>query len=166
MKPRASMPTTASTEPGAKFSVSRSIEPANRCGSASTGVMSLNWMPGLGKSGTLRMACSISWAVTVGMMSVLFNFRFLEFLDHFAELSQRQVLDLAHAFAGDAKFLADFLQRFFRTAVETKAEAQNRRLTLVEMLDHVLQHVGDGFVFEVFVRGSAVLVLHHVGKII
>ena len=42
MKPRASMPTTASMLPGEKCSVSRSMAPANRRASASTGVMSLN----------------------------------------------------------------------------------------------------------------------------
>ena len=57
------MPTTASTVPGLKFGVSRSMQPAKSRASASTGVMSLNWMPGLGKSGMLRMARSISAGV-------------------------------------------------------------------------------------------------------
>src|SRR5471032_2491532 len=103
MNPRASMPTTASTEPGAKFTVSRSIVLANRRASARTGVMSLNWMPGLGKSGTLRMAAAISW----GMALFVGFFIGFEFLDHLAKFFQREILDLADAFAGDAEFHAD-----------------------------------------------------------
>src|ERR1017187_306146 len=123
MNPRASMPTTASTAPGWNFSVSRSIEPANSRASASTGVMSLNWMPGLGKSGTLRMAFSISRAVILvaGMALVLSFFRGFKFFNHFAELAQREVLDLPDALARDAEFRADLLQRFFRAAVKAEA---------------------------------------------
>src|SRR5450432_3786474 len=108
------MPMTASTEPGAKFCVSRSIEPANRRASASTGVMSLNWMPGLGKSGTLRMAASISVGVTFGINSSQLVFFLLQFLDHLAQFFEGEILDLADAFARDAEFYAEFLQRFFR----------------------------------------------------
>src|ERR1035437_5413878 len=113
MNPRAAMPTTASTVPGLKFSVSRSIEPANNRASASTGVMSLNWIPGLGKSGMLRMACSISLGVAVvwDMASVAFVFGAFEFFDHFAEFSQREILDLADALARDAEFPADQIGR-------------------------------------------------------
>src|ERR1035438_1499566 len=167
MNPRASMPTTASTEPGLNFSVSKSIAPAKRRASASTGVMSLNWMPGLGKSGMLRMACSISWVVAAGdMASVVFVFGAFEFFDHFAEFSQREILDLADALARDAEFPADFLERLFRAAVEAEAITQNRRFTRVEVLDHVLQHAGDGFVFQIFVGRRGVFVLDDVGKII
>src|SRR5208282_4925983 len=147
MKPRASMPTTASTEPGWNFSVSKSIAPANSRASASSGVMSLNWMPGCGKSGTLRMACSISLGVALGrgMASVVFGFGAFELFNHFAELSQREILDLADALARDAEFFADFLQRFFGAAVEAEAILQNSRFAFVEMLDHVPQHDEDGF---------------------
>ena len=62
------MPTTASTDPGLNPSVSKSMEPAKSRASARTGVMSLNWMPGLGKSGTLRMARSMSAGVMGGMV--------------------------------------------------------------------------------------------------
>src|SRR5271167_4534253 len=104
------MPMTASTEPGAKFCVSRSIEPANSRASASTGVMSLNWIPGLGKSGTLRMAAAISAGVTLGINLFLFDFFLLQFFNHLAEFSQREILDLPDALARDAEFHADFLQ--------------------------------------------------------
>src|ERR1039457_6779434 len=109
INPRASIPTTASPEPGWNFSVSSSIAPENNRASASTGVMSLNWMPGLGKSGMLRMACSISLGVAVvwDMASVAFVFGAFEFFDHFAKFSQREILDLADALARDAEFLAD-----------------------------------------------------------
>src|SRR5689334_16990211 len=101
MKPRASMPTTASTDPGENFSVSKSTAPVNSRASASTGVMSLNWMPALGKSGTLRMARSISEGVAAGGMgSVFLVFGVFELFDHLAELAQGEVLDLADAFAG------------------------------------------------------------------
>ena len=40
---------------------SASIEAAKAAGLLRTGVMSLNWMPGLGKSGTLRMQSQINW---------------------------------------------------------------------------------------------------------
>src|SRR5271154_4846741 len=123
MNPRASMPTTASTEPGLKFSVSRSIAPANSRASASTGVMSLNWIPGFGKSGTLRMARSISAGVTIELFILLFCA--FQFFDHLAELFQREILDLPDALARDAKFFADFLQSFFRAAVESKTKTQN-----------------------------------------
>src|ERR1039458_6783421 len=168
INPRASIPTTASTEPGLNFSVSKSIAPENNRASASTGVMSLNWMPGLGKSGMLRMACSISLGVAVvwDMASVVFFLGAFEFLDHFAEFSQREILDLADALARDAEFPADFLERLFRAAVEAEAVAQNGRFTRVEMLDHVLQHAGDGFVFQIFVGRGGVFILDDVGKII
>src|ERR1039458_8535431 len=168
INPRASIPTTASTEPGLNFSVSKSIALENNRASASTGVMSLNWMPGLGKSGMLRMACSISLGVAVvwDMASVAFVFGAFEFFDHFAEFSQREILDLADAFAGDAEFLADLLQGFFRAAVEAEAAAQNCRFARVEVLDHVLQHAGDGLVLQIFVGRGGIFILDDVGKII
>src|SRR5208282_5927255 len=169
MNPRASMPTTASTEPGLNFSVSRSIAPENSRASASTGVMSLNWMPGLGKSGTFRMACSISVGVTavvVGMVSAFLFFGAFEFFNHLPQLAQGEVLDLPDAFARDAEFHADFLQGFFRAAVEAEAVAQNRRFARIKMLDHVLQHVGDGLVLKIAVGRGGVFILDHVGKIV
>src|SRR5205814_10113273 len=118
MKPRASMPTTASTEPAGWCAVSRSTQPARSRASASTGVMSLNWMPGWGKSGMLRIARSKSAGVTL-VSSINFPgdrpgllFHGFEFLDHFAEFGQRDVLDLPDAFARHAEFLADLLQGF------------------------------------------------------
>ena len=89
-----------------------------------------------------------------------------EFFDHFAEFSQREILDLADALARDAEFLADFLQGFFRAAVEAEAVAQNGRFARVEVPDHVLQHAGDGFVFQIFVGRGGVFILDDVGKII
>src|ERR1017187_5279662 len=168
INPRASIPTTASMLPGENFAVSRSIAPENNRASASTGVMSLNWMPAWGKSGTLRMADSISWGVAAvwDMASDVFGFGTFEFFDHFAEFSQREILDLADALARDAEFLADLLQGFFRAPVEAEAVAQNCRFARVEVLDHVLQHAGDGFVFQIFVGRGGVFVLDDVGKII
>src|ERR1017187_6467247 len=104
MNPRASIPTTTSTDPGLKLAVSRSIEPANSRASASTGVMSLNWIPGFGKSGTLRMARSISFGVTAVVVGMVLIFLFLgafEFFNHLPQLAQGEVLDLPDAFAGD-----------------------------------------------------------------
>ena len=57
-----------------------------------------------------------------------------EFLDHFAQFRERDVLDLADAFAGDAEFLADFLERLFRSAIQAEAIAQDGRLPRVEVL--------------------------------
>src|SRR5271167_1995492 len=92
MNPRASMPTTASTMPGLKFPVSRLIVPANSRASARTGVMSLNWMPGLGKSGTLRMGRSISEGVGVWLMSGwVVRFRFVVAAELVAGLGAPQV---------------------------------------------------------------------------
>src|ERR1051325_5101064 len=45
--------------------------PQKRRGSARTGVMSLNWMPGFGKSGMLRMARSISAGVAQLLVVVM-----------------------------------------------------------------------------------------------
>ena len=53
MKPRASIPATLSIAPWP--AASASITAANAGPSASSGVMSLNKMPGSGKSGTSRM---------------------------------------------------------------------------------------------------------------
>src|ERR1039458_5387561 len=124
INPRASIPTTASTEPGLNFSVSKSIEPANSRASASTGVMSLNWMPGLGKSGMLRMARSISCGVTAVVGGMASGFLFLgafKFFNHLAQLEQGEVLDLPDAFARDAEFYPDFLEGFFRAVVQSEA---------------------------------------------
>src|SRR3990170_2982789 len=63
MNPRASIPTTLSTFPRPKCTTIKSVMVENAIGSASTGVMSLNTMPGSGKSGTSRISaliCSIS----------------------------------------------------------------------------------------------------------
>src|SRR4029079_9458134 len=60
MNPRASMPTTLSTLPRPKCTTIRSVIVENAMGSASTGVMSLNTMPGSGKSGTSRIRALIS----------------------------------------------------------------------------------------------------------
>ena len=77
--------------------------------------------------------------------------RRLHFLDHLAQFFQRDILDLADAFAGDAEFLADFFQRFFRAAVEAEAGAQDGRFARIEGLDHFLEHAGDGLFFELLV---------------
>src|SRR5208283_5085093 len=167
MNPRASMPTTASTDPGLNFSVSKSMAPVNSRASASTGVMSLNWMPALGKSGTLRMADSISWGVAVwDMASVFLVLGVFELLDHLAEFPQREILDLADALARDAELLPDFLQGSFRAAVEAEAVAQYCRFPWVKVPNHVLQHAGDGLVLQIFVRRGGVFILDHVGEIV
>src|SRR6266568_5293900 len=86
------------------------------------------------------------------------RFRRFEFLDHFAQFVQGDILDLAHALTGDAEFLADLLQGFFRAAIETETVTQDGRFARIERLDHFLQHAGDGLVFELFVRRLGVLV--------
>src|SRR5690606_32214597 len=55
MKPRASMPATASGGAARQAPADASMAPANAAASASTGVMSLNTIPGRGKSGTSRI---------------------------------------------------------------------------------------------------------------
>ncbi len=75
-------------------------------------------------------------------------------------------MNLPDALACDAEFFADFLQGFFRATVKAVTIAQNRRLSRVKVLDHVLQHAGDGLVLKVVVGRRGVLVLHHVGKIV
>src|ERR1043165_5528686 len=75
----------------------------------------------------------------------------LHFLDHFAQFFEGDVLDLADAFAGDAEFLADFLQGPLWSAVEAEAGAEDGGLADIEVLDHLLQHASDGFFFELFV---------------
>src|SRR5204863_9718865 len=172
MKPRASMPTTASTEPAGRCAVSRSTQPARSRASASTGVMSLNWMPGWGKSGILRMARCRSAGVIFGSVmelgadkTRLLSHRF-EFLDHFAEFGQRDVLDLPDAFARHAEFLADLLQGFFAPAIETKTVTEDGRLARIEGLDHLLQHGADGLFLQLLVGRRRVFVLHHFGKVV
>src|SRR5689334_17151175 len=117
------MPTTASTAPDFRPSVRRSMQPAKSRASASTGVMSLNCMPGLGKSGTLRITPSISWAVILEFMEFHRRtsvFLGLHFLNHATQFSQCNVLHLAHALTRHAEFLADFLERLLTAAVQPK----------------------------------------------
>src|ERR1051325_6244900 len=111
------------------------MQPDRRRESASTGVMSLNWMPGWGKSGTLRMARCKSAAVTLGLLinkgwagKPVLLFCGLEFLDHFAEFGEGDILDLANAFASDSESLAHFLQCLFAPAVQAEAVTKNGRL--------------------------------------
>ena len=58
MKPRASGPATAVGSASATDSAKDSVICFIRVGLASTGVMSLNCIPGMGKSGTVRMHLS------------------------------------------------------------------------------------------------------------
>src|SRR6266566_4685980 len=76
----------------------------------------------------------------------------LHLLDHFPELFQGDVLNLAHTLAGDAKFLADFFEGLLRTAVQPEAGAQDRGFTGIERLDHFLEHASDGLLLELLVR--------------
>src|ERR1043166_8177421 len=88
----------------------------------------------------------------------------LHFLDHLAQFFQGDVLDLAAAFAGDAEFLAALFQGTLGPAIQTEAGAQDGGLADVEVLDHLLQHAGDGFFFELFVGGVGGLVLDDFGE--
>ena len=55
-----------------------------------------------------------------------------EFLNHLAQFAQGYILDLAHAFPGDAEFLAHILQRLFAAAIQAETIAQNGRFALVQ----------------------------------
>src|SRR5439155_23315500 len=157
----------ASTDPGRQFVVSKSTQPLKSRASASTGVMSLNWMPGWGKSGMLRMARCRSAEVTWGSL-IFFRgverrllFHRFKFFDHFAEFGQGDVLNLPDALAGHAEFLADFLERLFAAAIEAKPVTQDGRLARVEGLHHFLQNRSDGLFLEFLIRRRRIFVLHH-----
>src|SRR5688572_23414710 len=136
-------------------------------------------MPGLGKSGMFRTAAETSSAVTIlrtvqywwhralvtsENRALLLN-RF-EFFDHFAQFGERDILDLANAFAGDAKLLADFFERFLGSTVQAKTITEDSRLARIESFDHLLQHAGDGFVLQLLVRREGVFVLDDFGEVI
>src|SRR5215218_3367827 len=72
MNPRASMPTTLSTLPRPKWTTVSSITDEKPTSSASSGVMSLKTIPGLGKSGTSRMRARRRW-MSMGTVAVLLS---------------------------------------------------------------------------------------------
>src|SRR5262249_56594848 len=116
---------------------------AKRRASGNTGVMSLNWMPGLGKFGIVRIAfCTSERVCWAWSMRRLLLHRF-QLLDHLTQLVESNVLDLAHPFARYAKFFSHFFQRFLRAAVQSEAVTQDRGLARIQGLDHFLQHLGD-----------------------
>src|SRR5688572_12527708 len=136
-------------------------------------------MPGFGKSGMFRTAAETSSAVTIlrtvqywwhralvtsENRALLLN-RF-EFLNHFAQFGERNILDLAHAFASDAELLADLFESFFRSTVQTKTITEDGRLARVESFDHLLEHAGDGFVLQLLVRREGVFVLDDFGEVV
>jgi hypothetical protein len=61
MNPRASMPTTLSTLPRPKWTTVSSMTEEKATSLASSGVMSLKTIPGLGKSGTSRTRARRRW---------------------------------------------------------------------------------------------------------
>jgi len=89
-----------------------------------------------------------------------------DFFDHFAEFVKGDVLDLADALAGDAKFFANFLEGLFGAAVEAEAVTEDGGLARIEVLDHLLQHFGDGLFLELLVRGVGIFVLNDFGEVI
>src|SRR5437667_12645396 len=124
-------------------------------------------MPGRGKSGTLRMACCNSAGLTLlWSISDRLLFYGLKFFDHFTELIQGNILNLAHALAGNAEFLANLFESFLAPAVQAETVTQDGGFAWVQRFDHLLQHLGNSLFFEVFVRGIGILVLHDLGKIV
>src|SRR5688572_13975965 len=136
-------------------------------------------MPGFGKSGMFRTAAETSAAVTIlrtvqywwhralvtsENRALLLN-RF-EFLYHFAQLGERDILDLANAFAGDAELLADLLERFLGSTVQAETITENGCFARVERFDHLLQHARDGLVLKFLVRREGVFVLDDFSEVV
>src|SRR6267378_612525 len=94
------------------------------------------------------------------------RFRRLHLLDHFAKLFQSNVLDLADAFPGHAKLLADFFECLLWSAIEAETGAQDGSLARIEGFDHLLKHSRYRFLFQLFVRRIGALVLNHFGEIV
>src|SRR5439155_659851 len=92
--------------------------------------------------------------------------RRLHLLDHFPEFLEGDVLDLADALAGDAKFLADFFESLLGAAVQTKTGAEDGGFARIEGLDHFLKHASDGLFLEVLVRSVGVFVLDDFGEVV
>src|SRR5882724_11257581 len=123
MNPRASMPTTASIFLSLWRSANESTATRNSRPSCRMGVMSLNRIPLIGKSGTSRTAAFNSSYMVVAHLNGLQRCFYwigqrkgslnmmrrgliprdglwtILFFHHATELGQRNVLDLAHAFA-------------------------------------------------------------------
>src|SRR5207253_11089773 len=90
----------------------------------------------------------------------------LHLLDHLAELLQSDVLNLAHALAGDAELLPDLLERFLWTTIKTETRPQDRGFTRIECLNHLLQHPSDGLFFQLLLMRVGTLVLDDFGEIV
>ena len=74
----------------------------------------------------LRIARSISAGRRGGVAHGQGQSRFgFDFFDHFAQLTERDVLDLAHALASHAEFYADVFEGLFSAAIEAEARVQN-----------------------------------------
>ena len=58
-----------------------------------------------------------------------------------AELGQRLRLDLADALAGDAKLLADFLERAHLPVVEAEPQPDDGPLTVVELVERLFDRL-------------------------
>src|SRR5262245_22760532 len=87
----------------------------------------------------------------------------LEFFNFAAQFAERDVLDLANAFASDAELFADFLEGLLAAAIEAEAITQDGHLSGVKDADHLAHEVGIGFVLEFLIRVGGAFVGDDVG---
>ena len=76
----------------------------------------------------------------------------VEVLNPFAELLERDFLDLTDALARHAELLADLFQRFPFASIQPESLAENRLLTRVERPDHFVDQRAVRFLFELLVE--------------
>ena len=70
----------------------------------------------------------------------------------------RNVLNLAHALPGNFKLFADFLECQRVIAIQTEAQANDIGFARLEVADHGVHVIAQGFLLEVFDRGCLVFV--------
>src|ERR1017187_2442781 len=182
MNPRASMPTTASIFLPLRWSANEFTAMRNSRPSCKMGVMSLNRIPLIGKSGTSRTAAFNSsyivvahlngsqrcfywigqWKGSLNMMRRGLiprdGFWPVLFFHHATELGQRNVLDLAHAFARNLELSAHLFERLRLVAVEPEAQVQDFGLTRLEFLQNIPHPLPQRLVAQQFKRGQRILV--------